>query len=166
MRGLKVLKIAAITAVAMLVVMLLMMGYLFLTAEVTVSVVGAQTLSAEGTEQFMQHKEALSEETFVGTIYQKPAQWKQPSDYAYVTYTVHVKNGCLVPVEMIEVQGVPQPSDIAQLGNLQNASLQAKSEGDMPATILTAAGGNPARELIVSYYVWGVSFQLRTIAGK
>ena len=151
MRGLKVLKIAAITAVAMLVVMLLMLGYLFLTAEVTVSVVGTQTLSAEGTEQFMQHKEALSEETFVGTIYQKPAQWKQPSDYAYVTYTVHV---------------VPQPSDIAQLGNLQNASLQAKSEGDMTATILTAAGGNPARELIVSYYVWGVSFQLRTIAGK
>lgn len=162
----KALKIAAIVAIAMLMVMLLLLGYLFLSAEVTVSVVGAETISAEATPQFAEHKEALNEDTFIGTVYQKPGQWKQPSDYAYVTYTVHVNNGCLVPIEMIEVQVVPQPSDVAQIGNLQNASLKAKSEGDLTATILTSAGGNPARELILSYYVWGVSFQLRTIAGK
>lgn len=162
----KALKIAAIISVAMLVVMLLMLGYLFLTAEVTVSVVGAETLPAENAAAFAQHRHALDEETFIGTIYQKPAQWKAPSDYAYVTYTVHVKNGCLVPIELIEVQVVPQPVDVAQIGNLQNATLKAKTEGDLTATILTASGGSPARELIVSYYVWGVSFQLRTIAGQ
>lgn len=160
----KLLKGLAIAMVAMLVVMVLMIAYLFLSAEVTVSVVGAETLSAEATTQFVEHKEGLAEETFIGTVYQKPTQWKQPADYAYVTYTVHVKNGCLVPIEMIEVQVVPQPSDIAQIGNMQNASLSAKTEGDLTATILTSAGGNPARELIVSYYVWGVSFQLRTLA--
>lgn len=162
----KALKIIAIISVAMLVVMLLMLGYLFLTAEVTVSVVGAETISAERTADFAQHKDALNNETFIGTIYQKPAQWRAPSDYAYVTYTVHVKNGCLVPIELIEVQVVPQPADVAQIGHLQNASLQAKSEGDLSTTILTAAGRSPARELIVSYYVWGVSFQLRTLAGQ
>lgn len=162
----KALKIIAIISVAMLVVMLLMLGYLFLTAEVTVSVVGAETLSAEGVIDFAQHRNALDNETFIGTIYQQPTQWRASSEYAYVTYTVHVKNGCLVPIELIEVQVVPQPTDIAQIGNLQNATLTAKSEGDLTATILTAAGGNPARELIVSYYVWGVSFQQRTLAGQ
>ncbi|MBE5794037.1 MAG: hypothetical protein E7323_05075 [Clostridiales bacterium] len=162
----KPLKVCAIAAVAILVVMLLMLGYLFLSAEVTVSVVGAEMVSAEMVPQFAELKESLIEDTFIGTVYQKPSQWKQPADYAYVTYTVHVNNGCLVPIEMIEVQVVPQPSDIAQIGNVQNASLKAKSEGDLTTTILASAGGNPARELIVSYYVWGVSFQLRTIAGK
>lgn len=162
----KPLKITAIVAVAMLLVMLLMLGYLFLSAEVTVSVVGAVTATADGTELFNEHKEALNEDIFIGTVYQKPTQWKQPSDYAYVTYTVHVNNGCLVPIEMIEVQVVPQPYDIAQVGNMQNATLKAKSEGDLTTTILTSAGGTPAREIIITYYVWGVSFQLRTIAGQ
>ena len=162
----KLLKGLASAMVSMVVVMALMIAYLFLSAEVTVSVVGAETLAAQTAPMFTEHKEGISEETFIGTVYQKPSQWKQPEDYAYVTYTVHVKNGCLVPIEMIEVQVVPQPSDIAQIGNMQNASLKAKTEGDLTATILTSAGGNPARELIVSYYVWGVSFQLRTIAGQ
>ena len=162
----KLLTGLAIAMVSMVVVMALMIAYLFLSAEVTVSVVGAETLAAQTAPMFTEHKEGISEETFIGTVYQKPSQWKQPEDYAYVTYTVHVKNGCLVPIEMIEVQVVPQPSDIAQIGNMQNASLKAKTEGDLTATILTSAGGNPARELIVSYYVWGVSYQLRTIAGQ
>ncbi len=160
----KALKIAAIVAVAMLVVMLLMLVYLYMSAEVTVSVIRTETISAQDTDLFNQHKTALNEETFIGTIYQKPANWRPVSDYAYTTYTVHVKNGCLVPLEMIEVQVVPQPADVAQIGTVQNVTLRAKSEGDLTATILTAENGARAREVIVTYYVWGVSFQLRTVA--
>ncbi len=162
----RALKIAAIASVAMLLVMVLMLGYLFLTAEVTASVTAAVVKPATQEEGFTELKTALDEDTFIGTVYNKPTQWRNASDYAYVTYTVHVKNGCLVPIEMIEIQVVPMPTDVAQIGQLQDAALRAKSEGDLTATILSHNSGTAARELIVTYYVWGVSFQIRLVAGQ
>ncbi len=162
----RALKFAAIAAVAMLVVMLLMLGYLFMSAEVTVSVTGARNSPAATDSRFVEHRTAIDEETFIGTLYNRPDHWKDASQYAYVTYTLHIKNGCLVPIEMIEVQVVPMPTDVAQIGTLQDASLKAKSEGDLTTTILTQATGSPLREMIVTYYVWGVSFQVRTMAGE
>ena len=162
----RALKIGAIAAVAMLLVMLLMLGYLFMSAEITVSVTGAQSSPAATDNRFMEHRTAIDEQTFIGTVYNKPDHWKDASQYAYVTYTVHVKNGCLVPIETIEVQVVPMPTDVAQLTTWQEAALPANSEGDLTATILTHATGTPIREMIVTYYVWGVSFQVRTMAGE
>lgn len=162
MRG---LKIGAIVAASLLVVMLLMLTYLFLTAEVTVSVVGSEGVSAaEQSESFDTLKAALDQETFMGTLYQKPDQWKAAEDYVYLTYTISVNNGCLVPIDMIEVQVVPQPTDIMQLADLQPHSLNPKSQGNVTATILAPKDTHPVREIIVTYYVWGVSFQVKTLS--
>ena len=83
----KALKVAAIVAIAMLMVMLLLLGYLFLSAEVTVSVVGAETISAEVTPQFAEHKDALTGDTFIGTVYQKFGIIENPTsgeeDFSY-----------------------------------------------------------------------------------
>lgn len=162
MRG---LKIGAIVAASLLVVMLLMLTYLFLTAEVTVSVVSSDGVSAaEQAESFDTLKAALDQETFVGTLYQKPTEWKGAEDYVYLTYTIRVNNGCLVPIDMIEVQVVPQPTDILQLAALQPHALNPKSQGDVTATILAPKDTHPVREIIVTYYVWGVSFQVKTLS--
>lgn len=162
MRG---LKIGAIAAVSLLVVMLLMLSYLFLTAEVTATVAGSQGVSAaDQAENFEALKKALDEETFTGTLFQKPDQWKDASEYVYLTYTISVHNGCLVPIDMIEVQVVPQPSDILQLGDRQNHSLNPKTDGIVTAAILSPKDTHSVREIIVTYYVWGVSFQVKTLS--
>lgn len=162
----KALKTVAIIFVAMVVVMALMLLYLFMSAEVTVEVTGSKTISAATVSSFNTLKDTVDEETFIGTIYNKPAQWRDAGEYAYVTYTIKVNNGCLVPIEMIEVQIVPLPEDVVQLGNMQEYSLAAKTSGELSASLLTHAGGSPAREMIVSYYVWGISFQERIVAGN
>lgn len=162
----KLLKTVAIIFVAMLLVMCLLFTYLFFSAEVTVEVTGSQSISAAAVPTFSELKSTIDEETFIGTIYNKPDKWRDASEYVYLTYNLNVKNGCLVPIEMIEVQIVPMPNDVVQLGNMQDFSLSAKTDGDLSASLLTTTGVSSAREMIVSYYVWGISFQQRIMAGK
>ena len=162
MRG---LKIAAIASVSLLVVMVLLVGYLFLTAEVRVTGVEVVGVSAaQDPAAFDALKNAVEEETFQGTLYQKPLEWKDPSEYVYLTYTLRIRNDCLVPIDMIEIQVVPQPTDILQLRDQQVYSLNPKSDGIFNAAILAPKDTHPVRELVVTYYVWGVSFQVKTLS--
>ena len=103
-----------------------------------VEVVGVS--AAQDPAAFEALKNAVEEETFQGTLYQKPLEWKDPSEYVYLTYTLRIRNDCLVPIDMIEVQVVPQTTDILQIGDLSVKSLDAKSEGDLTVQILAPEG--------------------------
>ena len=163
MRG---LKIAAIASVSLMLVMALLVGYFFLTAEVQVTAISAQGIPAgNDTAAFEQLKSAVTEGTFQGTLYQKPLEWKDASEYVYLTYTLRIRNNCLVPIDMIEAQVVPQSTDILQMGDFEVRSLEAKSEGDLTVRVLAPKDTHPVREIIVTYYVWGVSFNLKTTYG-
>lgn len=159
MRG---LKFAAIAAFSLLLVMVLLVGYLFLTAEVQVIDISAQGIPNDPAA-FEKLKAAIDQQTFYGTIYQKPLEWKDASEYVYLTYTLRIRNNCLVPIDMIEVQVVPQSGDILQLPDLQVKSLDLKSEGDLQVQILAPKDTHPIREMIVTYYLWGVSGSIKTV---
>ena len=161
MRG---LKFAAIASFSLLLVMLLMVGYLFMTAEVQVTDIRAQGTGITD-EELAAIRTSIEENTFVGTLYQKPLEWKDASEYIYLDYSVKLLNNCLVPIDMIEAQIVPQSNDILQAGDLNVHSLDMKTEGDLKVRILTTKDTHPIREIIVTYYVWGVSFSLKTVYG-
>ena len=161
MRG---LKFAAIAAFSLLLVMVLLVGYLFLTAEVQVIDISAQGIPAgNDPTAFEMLKASIDQQTFYGTLYQKPLEWKDASEYVYLTYTLRIRNNCLVPIDMIEVQVVPQAGDILQIADLQVKSLDLKSEGDLKVQILAPKDTHPVRELIVTYYLWGVSGSIKTL---
>lgn len=163
----KGLKIAAIASVSLLLVMLVLVGYLFLTAEVQVVSVSAQGISAANDTVAFEHlKNSVLENTFQGTLYQKPLEWKDASEYVYLTYTIRLRNNCLVPIDMVEAQVVPLSTDILQIGDFQVKSLDLKSEGDLTVQILAPKDTHSVRELIVTYYLWGVSGSVKTIFGK
>ena len=83
MRG---LKIAAIAAVSLLLVTVLLVGYLFATSHVTVLKMTAQGVSAgNDSAAFDQVKTAVEEQTFQGTLFQKPLEWKEAGEYAWIT---------------------------------------------------------------------------------
>lgn len=163
MRG---FKFAAIASVSLLLVMAVMVGYLFLTAEVQVVSIDAQGIPVgNDPAAFELLKKAIDEKTFVGTLYQKPLEWQDASDYVYLEYTLRIRNNCLVPIDMIEVQVIPHSDDILQTVDLGVRSLDLKSEGDLKVRVLAPKDTHPIREMIVTYYVWGVSFSLRTTFG-
>lgn len=164
MRG---LKITAIISFTLLLVMVCLVGYLFLSSEVMVTNISAQGIPAgNDPEAFEKLKKTVADGTFQGTLFQKPLEWKDASEYVYIEYTVTLQNNCLIPIDMIEVQIVPQSTDILQTADMDIHSLDLKSEGNLKTRILSPKDAHPVREIIVTYYVWGVSFSLRTTYGS
>jgi len=161
------LKFAAIASFSFLLVVVMLVGYLFMTAEVEVVNVTAQGISAvNDLAGFEKLKSSVEDGSFYGTLYQKPREWKDASEYIYLTYTLRLRNNCLVPIDMIEVQVVPQADDILQIPDLRVKSLELKSEGDLNVQILAPKDTHPIREMIVTYYLWGVSGNVKTIYGQ
>jgi hypothetical protein len=162
---LRFLKIAAIFMVALVVLTLGLVGYFYGTANVSIAAYRAEGFQAtERPELFESVKSAVANGTFEGTLFQTGALG-EAADYAFITYTLRLSNQCLVPIDTIEVQVVPDAKDVLQIGDLAVHSLDAKSQGDITATILTAKDSHSVRELIVTYYVWGVSFSIRETYG-
>jgi hypothetical protein len=87
------------------------------------------------------------------------------AEYAFITYTLELSNQCLVPIDMIEIQVIPQDGDVLQIGDFEVHSLQPKTSGIVTATILTLKDNHSVREVLITYYVWGVSFSIRTTCG-
>ncbi|MDD6141915.1 MAG: hypothetical protein PUD16_00260 [bacterium] len=163
----KGLKIAAIASFSLLLVMLVLVGYLFMTAEVSVVQVTAHGIPASSDPAaFEQLKTSVEEGTFQGTLFQKPLEWKDASEYVYLTYTIRLQNNCLVPIDMVEAQVVPLSTDILQIGDYEVRSLDLKSQGDLNVRILAPKDTHSVRELIVTYYLWGVSGSVKTLFGQ
>lgn len=162
----KGLKIAAIASAALVVVLALLTAYLFLMAEVRVVDISAEGLSAANDASgFEALKTAIDEQTFVGTLYHEPTEWKDAGDYVWITYTITLDNGCLVPIDMLEAQVVPLSGDVLASSSLAPRSLDPKTRGDITATILAPKDAHPVRDIIVTYYVWGVSFSVTATYG-
>lgn len=161
MTGLRALKYIAIFMVILLVVTLLLVSYFFATASVSIVAYDAKGVPcADNPAEFAQIKASLEEETFIGTRF-VTTPLGNAEEYALITYTVRLSNQCLVPIDMIEIQVVPQPTDLLQLGGTEVRSLNPKTQGEFTASILVPKGSHSIRELIVTYYVWGVSFDIK-----
>jgi hypothetical protein len=166
MACLRILKVLMILMIVLVVAALGAVGYFFATAKVTVAAYKAEGVpAAQQAALFEQLKTQVAQNEFQGTLFITGRTLGNAEDYAFITYTLRLSNQCLVPIDMVEVQVVPDDGDVLQTGDTAVHSLDAKSQGDITATLLTAVNSNSIRELIVTYYVWGVSFSIRQTYG-
>ncbi len=163
----RILKILMILMIVLVVAALGTVGYFFATAKVTVAAYkAAGTPATQQAALYDQLKTQVARNEFQGTLFIAGQTLGDAADYAFITYTLRLSNQCLVPIDTVEVQVVPGTGDVLQIGDTAVRSLEAKSQGDIAATILTAVNSNSVRELIVTYYVWGVSFSIRQTIGS
>ena len=102
--------------VIILVVSVCGVGYLYMTSSVTVTAVGM--VATEATAQqgtFDELKVKLAAGSATGTIYQAGETLGDADDYQFYTYTVRLKNNCLLNCDMVELQVTPRDGDIIQL---------------------------------------------------
>ena len=159
------LKYLTLFLIALLIIMVVVVGYFFFTAKVTVAdcdITGSA--AAIQPDLFAQVKQYAALDAFQGTLFSSEAIG-DAAGYAFITYTIQLSNQCLVPIDMIEIQVVPQEGDILQIGNYEARSLQPKTQGSVSATILTNKDSHSVREVLITYYVWGVSFSIRYTCG-
>ncbi len=147
--------------IILLILALAGVGYLYASAHVIVEALGAQAFEAQSQQTtFDDLKRRLDGGTVLGTVF-KSNSLGEASEYAFITYTVRLRNESLLSADMVEVQVVPTDADVLQMGGNGIKSLSPKSRGDIAATILTQRNNDPMREIIVTYYIWGQSFSIK-----
>lgn len=160
------MKVVAILMVIVLMVSIGGIGYLFLTANVSVTAVGVVATEAAAQQRtFEELREDLAQDSLVGTRYRNDADLTDPSGYQFYTYTVRLHNSSMMLCDMVEIQVTPREGDVLQMGSGRTLSLAPRSTGDVSATVLTTVESSPVREIIVTYYIWGIPFSIKTTYG-
>ncbi len=95
---------------------------------------------------------AIENRQFAGFVYQE-----QPTDEKaqFVTYTLRLRNGGMLPAEMVEMQLVTETGDIAAYQEPAEVDIAPGGEGTLSLTLLTASRASLRRDLVVTYYLWG-----------
>ena len=159
------MKYAAIFMVLVLIASLVGVGYLYLTANVTVQAVGVTAVEASTQPAlFDELARQVENRQVLGTAYTSTPLGSM-ENYQFYTYTVRLRNNCFVTADMVEVQVTPMEGDVLQIGDDTARALPARSTGDITATILTDVNMHSVRELNITYYMWGVPFSLKTAYG-
>lgn len=152
-------------AIFLVIVLLLAaggVGYLYMTANVSVAALGVGATEATAQpEVFAALAQQLSEGSVTGTVFRDKPLGKI-EDYQFLTYTVRLQNNCFLPADMIELQITPMDGDVMQLYDGTPCTLRARDMGDVQATILTGIDMHAIREITVTYYIWGYPFTLKT----
>lgn len=159
------MKYIAILMVVILLAAIGGIGYVYMTANLALEATGLTVHTAQEQQAtFADLKRRMEAGTVLGTVFD-PDPLGDVSDYSFYTYTFRLRNDCFLPLDMIEVQIVPVEGDVLQMASVQQGSLPAQSRGDTSATILTRTGTHQVREVLITYYVWGVPFTLRETYG-
>ena len=159
------MKYAAIFMVLVLIASLVGVGYLYLTANVTVQAVGVTAVEASTQPAlFEELARQVENRQVLGTAFSSVPPGSV-ENYQFYTYTVRLRNNSFVTADMVEVQVTPMEGDVLQIGDDTARALPARSTGDITATILTDVNMHSVRELIVTYYMWGIPFSLKTAYG-
>lgn len=160
------MKAIAILMVIALVVAVCGVGYLYMTANVSVVAVGMTATEATVQQAtFDKLKTDLAQNSLIGTLFQNNTELGEAQAYQFYTYTVRLRNFSMLTCDMVELQVTPREGDVLQMGNEQSKALSAGATGDISATVLTSVESLPVRELIITYYVWGIPFTVKSTYG-
>ena len=131
------------------------MGYALFNTALVVEGKGMQVLSAS---QRMEDFEALREDIERGTVEGALFDATVPmnaADYNFYVYTLRLKNNCLVPAEMVEVQLSPGGQDVLCYDEKTLVTIAPGESRDVWCVLLTRGTPSAVRELTVTYYLWG-----------
>ena len=160
------MKAAAIILVVLCIAALAGVGYLYMTANMTVIATGVSAVEASAQpEMFDSLKKQAESGNLIGTRFSGGGIGKA-EDHVFYTYTVRLKNDCFIDADVVELQVTPLGGDALQTGGTAAQSLKAHATGDFQTTILTKKDMHNVREITVTWYFWGIPFRTKTTAGK
>lgn len=80
-------------------------------------------------------------------------------NYKFVTWRIILRNGTRIPLEMAEATILTKAGDVARVDNATGITVRPGEDGALSVTILTRGEVTPGHEIIVSWYLWGKSYQ-------
>ena len=114
-----------------------------------------QTLPAQQrAAEFDALRAAVSRQSLLGTLL-KSGEMGPAENYSYYIYTLRLKNNCLVPAEMVEMQISPIQQDVLFYGDTAETVIPPGGEKDVWCVLLTEGTPHAVRDIYVTYYLWG-----------
>lgn len=95
---------------------------------------------------------AIRNRQFTGFVYDQQPEEGQAQ---FVTYTLRLRNGGLLPAEMVEMQLVTEAGDIAAYQEPLYVSIAPGAESTLDMTLLTTSRASLRRDVVITYYLWG-----------
>ena len=155
------MKPAAIILLVLCLACLAGLGYLYMTANVTVECIRCTAYAAEDQEAvFQELKRQLLAQTFTGTPFDTE-DLGEAADYQFYEYTLTLRNSTFLKAEVIEIQITPMKGDVLQISDLEAHDLSPRSRGTLTATVLTPKAMHNVREMTLTYYLGGLPFSER-----
>ncbi|MBR1685021.1 MAG: hypothetical protein IJ708_07760 [Clostridia bacterium] len=159
--------IAIILALAVMILGTLGL-YLYLTCQVSIVSISPASVEASTQKDLFQTLLAQADaEALTGSVYLPDLSLFSSDDdvpYMFVTYHIDVRNTGFLPATSLEVEIAPRQGDVVQLLDTTERMLPAQSEGILDAVLLTQSGVSTAREVRLTYYLWGLPFTLKVIS--
>ena len=151
-------------AVILLVIFLgltVLTGYFYFNTQVLVRDITCVAADAADQEALFQElKRQVEAETFTGTPF-STKEMGNAADYQFYTYTAHLGNQTFIQAEVAEMQVTPMNGDVLQIADPDPIAIPGRGEGTVQATILTRKDMHNVRELMITYYLWGLPFSAR-----
>lgn len=160
------MKALAIILIVLVLVAVGGVGYLYLSANLTVRYDSCiATAAVSQLDYFNQLKSSVASQSFVGTRYTS-AELDSAEKYQFLTYTLSLSNHAFLEADVIEIRITPMQGDVLQLGDEQLHSLSAGRTAQFSATILTDLNMHSVREATVTCYFWGIPFSTKLTLGS
>ena len=131
------------------------LGYALFNTALVVEGQGLQVISAaDMPEEFNALRQAVGSNTVSGALFRNQ-EIVNAGDYNFYVYTLRLKNNCLVPACMTEVQLSPLQMDVLCYDEDVRVDIAPGESRDVWCVLLTEGTPTAVRELTVTYYLWG-----------
>ena len=139
------------------------LGYLYMTSSVIVTDVELAVCEANTqTALFGELKTQVTNGNAAATIFSENIP-ETPDECVFLQYSVKLENKTFVPAEQIEIRVTPSlPGDYVQMAETMPVDLAPGKRGTVNAVLLAEQKARTTREMIISYYLWGLPFFIRT----
>ena len=101
---------------------------------------------------------AIKNRQFVGFLYDGDPETENGQ---FVTYTLRLRNGGLLPAEQLEMQLVTEAGDVAAYQTPEAVTLAPGKEEIVTLTLFTGAKPPLRRDLVITYYLCGRLYTMR-----
>ena len=156
------MKPLGITLLILLLVCIIGVGYLYFNAGLTVTRVSVSATEALHAPELLEHvRKQMEQGSVTGTRFADSLSGGA-EDYQLLSYQVSFLNRSFVPCDQVEIQITPQEGDVLQFYDAQSYTVPPRGEGSAEATLLTDVHSHTLRELVITYYIWGIPFTMRS----
>ncbi len=154
------MRVIAWILIAVVVVIAALLGYCLYAAEIKIGAAGCKVVPAsEMAEQFAQLQQDVADQALKGIAFSNEPIGEIGA-YSFHIYTAALANRGFLAADWVELNVAAGEGDILQVTPQSVSMLPGMKEGQVTCTVLARSDASTARDLTLTYFVYGRPYKL------